>query len=150
MSFRSLCIQIVVLAVFPYTVVPIPAIDWPQFMGTPQHNGDAGEEQLDLPLYLNAQIKLDDAVLSSPVIVGGRIYVVDQMGQAYGIDMKTGLIAWRCAPEGANTFGSNTSSPCVAKGNVLLPPGQWHVLLLRARVKPLETDKKYSHERSKR
>jgi outer membrane protein assembly factor BamB len=95
-----------------------------------QHNGDARAEQFGLPLHLNAQIELGDAVLSSPVIVGGRIYVVDQMGAAYGIGLKTGVIAWKTAPEGSNTFGSNTSSPCVAKGRVFYGTvaGNLHIL----------------------
>ena len=130
MSFRKIYIQIVVMALFPYTVAPVRAMDWPQFMGNAQRNGDARGEQLDLPLHLNAQIELDDAVLSSPAIVGGQIYVVDQMGTAYGIDMKTGLVAWKTAPEGQNTFGSNTSSPCVAKGKIFYGTiaGNLHIL----------------------
>ena len=123
-------IQVMVMALFPCTVMPVYGIDWPQFMCNAQHDGNAWEEQLDLPLHLNAQIELDDAVLSSPVIAGGRIYVVDQMGAAYGIDLTTGLIAWKTAPEGSNTFGSNTSSPCVAKGRVFYGTiaGNLHIL----------------------
>ena len=108
MALRNIFTQVVVMVLLAFTVAPVHGIDWPQFLCNAQHNGDAREEQLDLPLYLNAQIELDDAVLSSPVIVTGRIYVVDQMGTAYGIDLKTGLIAWKTAPEGSNTFGSNT------------------------------------------
>ncbi len=87
MVYRNMHIQVVLIALFPCTVIPVHGIDWPQFMCNAQHNGDAWEEQLDLPLHLNAQVELDDAILSSPAIVGGRIYVVDQMGTAYGIDL---------------------------------------------------------------
>lgn len=130
MACRNIYIQVVLIALFAVPVIPVQGIDWPQFMRNAQHNGDAWEEQLDLPLRLNAQVKLDDAILSSPAIVGGRIYVVDQMGTAYAIDLKTGLIAWKTAPEGQNTFGSNTSSPCVAKGKVFYGTiaGNLHIL----------------------
>jgi len=130
MALRNVCIQVVVMALLPFTVAPVHGIDWPQFLCNAQHDGDAREEQLDLPLHLNAQVELDDAVLSSPVIVAGRIYVVDQMGTAYGIDLKAGLVAWKTAPEGSNTFGSNTSSPCVAKGKVIYGTiaGNLHIL----------------------
>jgi len=130
MALRNVCIRVVVMALLPFTVGPVQGIDWPQFMCNAQHNGDAREEQLDPPLHLNAQVRLDDAVLSSPVIVAGRIYVVDQMGTAYGIELKTGLIAWKTAPEDSKTFGSNTSSPCVAKGRVFYGTiaGNLHIL----------------------
>ena len=45
--------------------------DWPQFMRDSEHTGDASGEVLDLPLALIAQVKLDDAVLTSPAVVGG-------------------------------------------------------------------------------
>lgn len=130
MTIRNRVIQIVVMALFPCTVIPVHGTDWSQFMCNAQHNGDAQEEQLDLPLHLNAQVELDDAVLSSPVIVKGRIYVVDQMGTAYGVDLKTGRIAWKTAPEGSDTFGSNTSSPCIAQGKVFYGTiaGNLHIL----------------------
>jgi len=92
--------------------------DWPQFMHDSEHTGDAGDERLEMPLDLVAQIKLDDAVLTSPAVVGGRAYVVDQMGAAYCIDPDAGRVVWRSAPEGDDAFGSNTSSPCVAEGRV--------------------------------
>lgn len=59
------------------------AEDWPQYMRDSQHTGDAESERIEMPLGLVAQIKLDDAVLSAPVVVRGRVYVVDQMGSAY-------------------------------------------------------------------
>ncbi|UCF15677.1 MAG: PQQ-binding-like beta-propeller repeat protein [Phycisphaerales bacterium] len=128
MSVRKIFIQVMAFA--PWTVMPARAIDWPQFMCNARHSADAREEQLNLPLNLNAQIELDDAVLSSPAMVGGRAYVVDQMAAAYGIDLKTGFIAWKTSPEGSNTFGSNTSSPCIAKGKVFYGTiaGNLHIL----------------------
>src|SRR5687768_9249786 len=62
------------------------AADWPQFMRSAAHNGDAPDEGLPLPLGLSCCVQLDDAVTTAPAVVGGRVYVVDQMGTAYCID----------------------------------------------------------------
>ena len=109
---------------------PAAASDWPQFMRDAAHSGDAADEALTLPLGLLAQIKLDDAVMTSPAVVGGLAYVVDQMGTAYCVDPKAGKIVWKISPEGEKAMGSNTSSPCVAKGRVYYgtTAGNFHIL----------------------
>jgi len=106
------------------------AADWPQFMRDAAHTGDAADESLRLPLGLNAQVKLDDAVLTSPAVVGGRVYVVDQMGIAYCIDPVASSIVWKTAPDGSTSMGANTSSPCVAQGRVYFgtTAGSFHIL----------------------
>lgn len=109
------------------------AADWPQFMRNAKKTGDAPDEHLDMPLNLLAQIQLDDAILTSPVVVGGQVYVVDQMGAAYRIDPNKKEIVWKSAPEGGVTFGTNTSSPCVADGKVFYGTiaGNLHILNAR-------------------
>src|SRR5512147_1740662 len=82
-----------------------PAADWPQFMRNPAHTGDAADEGLRLPLGLVAQVRLDDAVLTSPVVVGQRAYVVDQMGTAYCIDIRAGRVVWKTSPDAAGAMG---------------------------------------------
>lgn len=106
------------------------AADWPQFMRNPAHTGDAADEQLRFPLGLAAQVRLDDAVMTSPAVVGERAYVVDQMGTAYCIDAHAGRIVWKAAPDGAEAMGTNTSSPCVAQGRVYFgtTAGNFHIL----------------------
>ncbi len=106
------------------------AADWPQFMRTSEHAGDAADEELKLPLGLVAQVKLDDAVMTSPAVVGGLVYVVDQMGTAYCVEPKTSRIVWKTSPEGDRAMGSNTSSPCVAKGRMYYgtTAGNLHIL----------------------
>ncbi|MBI3822779.1 MAG: PQQ-binding-like beta-propeller repeat protein, partial [Planctomycetes bacterium] len=108
----------------------VAAADWPQFMHNAAHTGDAADEALRLPLGLAAQVKLDDAVLTSAAVVQGRAYVVDQMGTAYCIDVRAGKIIWKQAPDGAQAMGSNTSSPCVAHGRVYFgtTAGAFHIL----------------------
>lgn len=109
---------------------PAIATDWPQYLRDAQHTGDAREERLELPLALTAQVELEDAVLTAPAVVAGRIYVVDQMGTAYAIYPETGTVIWKTASEGADALGSNTSSPCVAAGRVCYgtTAGKLHIL----------------------
>jgi len=104
--------------------------DWPQFMRDSAHSGNAADESLAMPLGLLAQVKLDDAVMTSPAIVGGKVYVVDQMGTAYCIDPLGGKILWKQSPDGAPALGSNTSSPCVLKGRIYYGTiaGNLHIL----------------------
>src|SRR5690606_33186988 len=91
-----------------------PGADWPQYMGNAARNGDAASEELAPSLGLVAQVRLDDAVTTSPAVVEGRAYVVDQMGTAYCVDPTAGKILWKTSPEGDAAYGANTSSPCVA------------------------------------
>ena len=109
---------------------PALASDWPQFMRSSEHTGDAADEALALPLGLVAQVKLDDAVMTSPAVVGGLAFVVDQMGTAYCVDPKAGKVVWKAWPDGDRAMGFNTSSPCVAKGRVYYgtTAGSFHIL----------------------
>ncbi len=122
----DLLITVLLLAAITTTM----AADWPQFMHDAAHSGDAGSEKLNVPLNLVAQVPLDDAILSSPAVVGGRVYVVDQMGTAYCIEPLQHKILWKTSPEGDAALGSNTSSPCVTAGRVYYGTvaGNLHIL----------------------
>jgi len=89
-----------VIAAFLLGVGPASASDWPMFQRDAAHTGDAAEETLRLPLKLATCVRLEDAVTTSPTVVGGRVYVVDQMGTAYCIDPRANRVLWRSAPEG--------------------------------------------------
>lgn len=134
MNYRLHQRRIAVLA-FGLIVVGVCSAraDWPQFMRDAAHTGDAADEVLQLPLGLVAQIKLDDAILTSPAVVEGRAYVVDQMGTAYCLDPASGRIVWKTAPDGAAAMGSNTCSPCVANGRLCFgtTAGNFHILDVR-------------------
>src|SRR5262245_49983928 len=109
---------------------PAAAADWPQFMGNAAHTGDAAGETLRLPLGLATCVRLDDAVTTSPAVVGRRVYVVDQMGTAYCIDPQANRVLWKATPDGPRARGANTSSPCVAAGRVCYgtTAGTFHIL----------------------
>ena len=68
---RRQCLCVLLITLIPaFASRPrATAADWPQFMRDAAHTGDAADEALRLPLGLVAQVKLDDAVLTS---AGGR------------------------------------------------------------------------------
>jgi hypothetical protein len=121
---RIMCLQRFVgygiLATFAVALIGTAsrAADWPQYMRDACHMADARDERLKLPLHVAASVRLDDAVLTSPDIVAGRAYVVDQMGSAYCIDPQQASIVWNTDPPGASAVGGNTSSPCVIGGKM--------------------------------
>ena len=99
-------------------------------MRSSAHTGDAADESLKFPLGLATCVQLDDAITTAPTIVGGKVYVVDQMGTAYCIDPKANRIVWKSSPDGKHARGGNTSSACVANGRVFFgtTAGRLHVL----------------------
>jgi len=114
----------------PFRADSVQSADWPQFMRSAEHTGDAAEEALPLPLELAVCVQLDDAVTTSPALAGGKVYVADQMGTAYCIDPAANRIAWKSSPDGERAMGGNTSSVCVAGGRVYFgtTAGRFHVL----------------------
>jgi len=109
---------------------PLAAGDWPQFMRGAAHTADAADEPLSFPLGLSCCVQLDDAVTTSPAIVAGRAYAVDQMGTAYCVDPKANRVVWKSAPDGDRACGSNTSSPCLVNGRMYFgtTAGRVHIL----------------------
>jgi hypothetical protein len=119
MSLRSILCGFIA-AVLGSGALPLVSLaaDWPQYMRDARHSADAHDERLSMPLALADRVELDDAVLTSPVVVAGQVYVVDQMGTAYCIDPDRAAIVWKTQPPGADAAGGNTSSPCVVDGQM--------------------------------
>ena len=127
-AIGSVCLALAVAA-----AGNVGAADWPQFMRVPERTGDASDEPLRLPLKLSTFVRLDDAILSSPAVVGARVFVVDQMGTAYCVDPVRNRVVWKSSPDGAHAMGGNTSSPCVAEGRVCYGTTRGKVHILDAR-----------------
>lgn len=109
------------------------ANDWPQFMRDAQRTGDAAEQRLRFPLGCVTAVPLDDAILTSPAVVNGVVYVVDQMGTAYAIDPIANHVLWQINPDGPAAMGANTSSPAIAARRMIFgtTAGNLHLLDIR-------------------
>lgn len=71
------------------------AEDWLQLRYDGRRSGNVAERSVKTPLGLVGAVPLTDAIFTSPVIVGGRIYAVDGSGTAFCIDAKTLKIVWQ-------------------------------------------------------
>jgi outer membrane protein assembly factor BamB len=73
---------------------------------------------------------MTDAILTSPVVAGGRVYVVDASGVAAAIDATTFKRVWTYESRGGAANCNNVSSPALA-GKYLhfgTMAGSWIVL----------------------
>jgi len=88
--------------------------NWPQFKHDCRHSGDVPERTVAPSLGLVGAVAATDAIRTSPVIDGGRVYVVDSAGVALGIDAASLRVVWRFQSRGGNANCNNVSSPAVA------------------------------------
>ena len=77
LAFHLLCRGFILVAVGAVAVANVPAADWPQYMHDAAHTADCREERLTLPLHLAACVTLDDAILTSPAVVGNGHILAD-------------------------------------------------------------------------
>ncbi len=90
------------------------ADDWLQLKYDSRRSGNVMERTVSLPLGLHGAVPLTDAVYTSPVIVGGRVYVVDGSGVVFCIDRETLDVIWRFRSRGGKANCNNVSSPAIA------------------------------------
>lgn len=94
---------------------PAAAEDWPQFMFNAAHSGNAAEIELDVEkLGLQGAVAMSDGIYTSPVVAGGRVYVVDGSGCAACFDAATLKEVWRFQSKGGKQNVNNVSSPAIA------------------------------------
>jgi len=87
--------------------------NWEQFKYDSRHSGNVPDRQITTPLELLAAVPLTDAIFTSPVISGDRIYVVDGSGVATCIDRHTLRPVWRYETRGGPANCNNISSPLI-------------------------------------
>ncbi len=87
--------------------------NWEQFKYDSRHSGNVPDRQITTPLELLAAVPLTDAIFTSPVISGDRIYVVDGSGVAVCIDARTFRPVWRYETRGGPANCNNISSPLI-------------------------------------
>ena len=103
------------------TLSPMGGGEWRQFQFDPEHSGNAPDRKVSLPLGLAGALPLTDAVFTSPVAAGGRLFVVDGSAGAFCFDASTLKLLWkRVSPYGLLDC-NNVSSPLLAgeKGKFL-------------------------------
>jgi len=88
--------------------------DWVQFKYDARRSGNAPERRTEAPLGLVGAIPMNDAILTSPVVSDGRVYVVDASGVAFCIDAETLEVEWTFKSRGGKLNCNNVSSPAVA------------------------------------
>lgn len=89
--------------------------DWPQFMFNAAHSGNAAEMDLDVEkLGLQGAVAMTDGIYTSPVVAGGKVYVVDGSGCAACFDTATLAEVWRFQSKGGKQNVNNVSSPAIA------------------------------------
>lgn len=98
--------------------VHVHAGDWPQLQGDALRSGDASGEQISESLGLAAAIPLTDAVLASPVVSNGTVFVIDGAGVVTAVDCSTYKVRWQFATKGLTGNCSNVAAPAVSGGYV--------------------------------
>jgi hypothetical protein len=100
---------------------PPPSTDWPMFRGDTRHSG-AAASTVTLPLSLKWTFTGDNIVMSSPAVVGNRIYI-----SSYALDAATGKKLWEFP-----TDGPPTNSPAVSGGRVYIGSYEMKIFALDA------------------
>ena len=106
------------------------AEDWTQFKGDALRSGNAPEVSLQTPVGLVAAIPLTDGIFTSPVISGGKVFVIDGSGVVFAIDTATLEVVWRFVTRGGPGNCNNVASPAVAGDtlHVATMAGYYYVL----------------------
>ncbi len=104
--------------------------EWTQLKLDARRSGNAADRDVEASLGLLAAVPMTDAVLTSPVIARGKIFVVDASGKAVCIDAATFKVLWQYESRGGAANCNNVSSPALV-GNYLhfgTMAGSWIVL----------------------
>lgn len=92
------------------------AEEWLQWKCEPGHSGNVPGRSVRTPLGLIGAVPLTDAIFTSPVVAGERIYAVDGSGVAFAIDASTLQVLWKVTTRGGPANCNNVSSPALAGG----------------------------------
>ena len=93
---------------------PLSAADWPQLQGNARRTGNAPQEVLAKSLGLRGAVPLTDAILASPVVSDGQLFVIDGSGVLLCLDAQTLETQWRFQTRGGPGNCNNVCSPAVA------------------------------------
>ena len=106
-----------ILLVLGVVFIPVGAAgDWRQLKYDARHSGNVPQLHVGDQLGLVGAVALSDAVFTSPVVAGGRVYVVDGAGVAWCFDADSLDLIWKFQTAGGKVNCNNVSSPAVADG----------------------------------
>ena len=89
------------------------ADDWQQLLGGERHSGNARDVTLPKNLGLVGSFPMTDAVMASPVVSDGRVFVIDGSGMVSAINVETLEPAWRFQTRGGKGNCNNVATPAV-------------------------------------
>jgi outer membrane protein assembly factor BamB len=107
-------VSIACLAAFAPLAVLRGAEDWPQLLGNALRSGNVAKESLEMPLDVVAAVPLTDALLASPVVSDGKVFVVDGSGVVFAIDARSHEVVWKFVTRGGLGNCNNVAAPAVA------------------------------------
>ena len=87
--------------------------DTTMFRANPQHSGVYAASGIIQPPHVKWKFKTGGAVISSPAVANGIVYVGSTDGYLYAIDVGTGVLRWKYA-----TRGPVVASPAIDRGSV--------------------------------
>jgi len=107
---KSILLTLALLGV----AIPLMANDdWPQLLGNARHSGNAPHVTLGDKLGLIAAIPLTDGIFTSPIVVAGKVYVIDGAGVVFALDADSLRILWKFATRGGPGNCNNVAAPVV-------------------------------------
>ncbi|MCI0358628.1 MAG: PQQ-binding-like beta-propeller repeat protein [Planctomycetaceae bacterium] len=89
------------------------AADWPQLQGDALRSGNAPEATLPTNLGLIEAVPLSDGIYASPVVAGGKVYVIDGSGVVHAIDAQSLKVVWTFKTGGGAGNVNNVAAPAV-------------------------------------
>jgi outer membrane protein assembly factor BamB len=92
------------------TAAATAAEDWTQLKFDSRHSGNAPDRHVKTPMELLAAAPLTDAILTAPVVAGGRVYAIDASGVAFCLDAQTLRVVWKTSTGNIGNC-NNVSSP---------------------------------------
>jgi len=99
--------------------------DWPMWRHDSAHTASGQSGPANLTLRWN--FTTNGAIVSSPSVAEGRVYVGSEDKNLYCLDAQKGNLLWKF-----NTSARILSSPAVANGKVYIGPDDGHVYCLNA------------------
>ena len=114
MSARLFVCSVSVATILAICIPTNVFADWRQLLGGPHRSGDSVDQTLPDGLGLLSAAAMTDAILASPVIAEGTVYVIDASGVVCAFDAASGESIWRFDTDGGVGNCNNVAAPAVA------------------------------------